>query len=119
MITKARSTLVAARSSEKYMLGISPECVNTPMLESAFSERVDSKLSVIIGAPKSVILFGLGEISILSVVPSIYVPNDSSGSSKKSVAGMYERRKSPKIKHTVRLDIESSLRKMVLSIWVG
>ncbi len=71
MITKARSALITARSSEKYILGISPEWVNTPMLESAFSERVDSELSVIIGAPKSVILFGLGEISILSVVPSI------------------------------------------------
>ena len=89
------------------------------MLESAFSERVNSELSVIIGVPKSVILFGLGEISILSILSSIYVPIDSSGTSKKSVAGMYERRKSPKIKHTVRLDIELSLRKIVLSIWVG
>ena len=71
------------------------------------------------GAPKSVMLFGLGEISILSILSSIYVPDDSSESSKKSVAGMYERRKSPKIKHTVRLDISFPPRKIVLSIWVS
>ena len=93
--------------------------MNTPILESACSERIDSTLSVIIGDPKSVILFGLGEISTRSILSSIFVPNDSSDSSKKSVAGMYESRKSPKIKHTVRLLMKFPLLKMVLSIWVS